>query len=171
MQGSLCVSQIFKACFESFQSSKKQIKTASCLMFMGHNHIQVMERSRGLTWLPPSVIFCNHVNPIEEVLPEFLEVVWLRKPARYPGYNNLLHPGNKRATVGGERRRVRDWVRCRVEKIPVSRYLEAGVDIKGCPIAWGKWTKQVEHALRLPQLGRLILFIYLSETTKISSSL
>lgn len=84
-----------------------------------------MERSQGLTWLPPSVILCYHVNPIEEVLPEFLEVVRLRKPARYPGYNNLLHPGNKRATVGGEEREIGLDVE---EKIPVSRYLEAGID-------------------------------------------
>jgi len=46
-----------------------------------------------LTRLPAPVVLRNHVDAVEEVVPEFLQVVRLGQAAGYPRYDDLIHDG------------------------------------------------------------------------------
>lgn len=58
------------------------------------------------TWLPPPVILCDHVDSIEKVLPEFVQIVRLWKTTRNPRYDDFLHV-TVRVSVGSDKKETK----------------------------------------------------------------
>lgn len=78
----------------------------SCYIVQQFKHILVFELYMLIlqdTWLPPPVILCDHVDSIEKVLPEFFQIIRLRKTTRDPSYDDFLHV-SVRVSVGSHRR-------------------------------------------------------------------
>ena len=70
------------------------------MLTFGGISINLSMQAGALTWLPAPVVLCYHVDAVQQVVPELLQVVGLGQAARYPCYDYLIHTGTTVDTKG-----------------------------------------------------------------------